>query len=89
MFSKKYNFVSQLIVYESMAAWHFLRLPIPESAEIKANFAGLKTGWGSIFVKATIGQSTWSTSIFPSKKDQTYLLETRSNLQSKLIFKTQ
>jgi hypothetical protein len=81
MFSKKYSFISQLIVYESTAAWHFLTLPIFESADIKANFTGLKTGWGSIFVKVTIGHTTWSTSIFPSKKDQAYLLPVKKSVR--------
>jgi hypothetical protein len=45
--------------------WVFVSLPATESGEIRDLSAGLRHGFGSQRVLATIGNSTWQTSIFP------------------------
>jgi hypothetical protein len=45
--------------------WTFVTLPASESEEIRDLAAGLRRGFGSVRVRATIGSSTWTTSIFP------------------------
>ena len=47
-------------------AWIFVSLPADESEEIRDLAGGLRRGFGSLRVRATIGTSTWTTSIFPS-----------------------
>jgi hypothetical protein len=47
-------------------AWTFVSLPAGESEEIRDLAGGLRRGFGSLRVRATIGSSTWTTSIFPS-----------------------
>ena len=52
--------------------WHFLTLD-DEAGEALSGTAlmrkleGMSRGWGSLKVVATIGESRWSTSVFPSK----------------------
>jgi Domain of unknown function (DUF1905) len=48
-------------------AWTFVTLPAEESAEIGDLAGGVRRGFGSLRVRATIGSSTWTTSIFPGK----------------------
>jgi hypothetical protein len=48
-------------------AWTFVSLPASESEEIRDLAGGLRRGFGSLRVRATIGGSTWTTSIFPGK----------------------
>jgi hypothetical protein len=45
--------------------WVFVSLPAAESEEIRDLPGGLRRGFGSQRVLATIGNSTWRTSIFP------------------------
>ena len=56
------------------AAWHFATLPKKQSAAIRKTFGALSRGWGSLPVRATIGATSWDTSIFPDKKRNAYLL---------------
>jgi hypothetical protein len=48
-------------------AWTFVSLPASESEEIRDLAGGPRRGFGSLRVRATIGTSTWATSIFPGK----------------------
>ncbi len=50
-------------------SWAFVSLPASESAEIRDLAGGLRRGFGSVRVRATIGSSTWTTSIFPASED--------------------
>lgn len=60
-------------------SWYFLTLPVGLSAEIRAVDAGpRRVGFGSLRVTATIGGSTWQTSIFPSAQHNAYLLPVKA-----------
>ena len=48
-------------------SWFFVSLPEELSTKIKAG-QKKRIGWGSIPVIVTIGDSSWSTSIFPSRE---------------------
>lgn len=60
-------------------AWYFVSLSQEISAQIKSQPCP-KKGWGSVRVKATIGQTTWETSIFPSKEG-VYLLPIKASVR--------
>jgi len=74
MAQKKYKLRSEVWLYPGMSAWHFISVPKRASEEIKATFGKNARGWGSLPVVATIGKTSWKTSIFPDKKSGTYLL---------------
>lgn len=63
-----------LWLYPGAAAWHFITVPKKESAFIKEQHGKNARGWGSLPVQATLGTTTWKTSIFPDKQSGTYLL---------------
>jgi Domain of unknown function (DUF1905) len=49
-------------------SWTFVSLPASQSEEIRDLAGGLRRGFGSVRVRATIGSSTWTTSIFPASQ---------------------
>jgi hypothetical protein len=49
-------------------AWTFVSVPADQSEEIRDLAGGLRRGFGSVRVRATIGGSTWLTSIFPASQ---------------------
>jgi hypothetical protein len=48
--------------------WTFVSLPADASEEIRDLAGGLRRGFGSLRVRATIGGSSWTTSIFPASE---------------------
>jgi hypothetical protein len=60
-------------------AWYFVSLSQEISTQIKSQ-PRPKKGWGSVRVKATIGKTTWETSIFPSKEG-VYLLPIKASVR--------
>lgn len=83
-----YSFDGELWEWDGKAAWHFVSLPDEVSDEIEAKHGATAGGFGSVRVAVTIGDTSWSTSIFPDKKRATYLLpikklvRDRENLQA-------
>ncbi len=54
-------------------AWYFLVVGGDTAQAIRANAAN-PAAWGSVPVEATIGATTWRTSLFPSKAHGGWLL---------------
>lgn len=75
------SFRSKVTVYPGMAAWRFLGLPAQLAREIKESRGKSARGWGSLPVTATIGDTTWDSSIFPDKKSGTYLLPLKAQIR--------
>lgn len=46
-------------------SWHFVTMPIDLTDEVKAR-VGVRRGFGSVRVRATIGAASWTTSVFPA-----------------------
>ncbi|WP_326554897.1 DUF1905 domain-containing protein [Micromonospora sp. NBC_01813] len=55
-------------------SWTFVSLPAETSEEIRELTAGTRRGFGSVRVQATIGASSWTTSIFPDSAKGCYVL---------------
>ncbi|HYF29293.1 MAG TPA: DUF1905 domain-containing protein [Candidatus Paceibacterota bacterium] len=80
----RYTFTTQVWLYPGMAGWHFASVPEDVSAKIKKSREGLpRIGWGSVPVTATIGNTSWKSSIFPDKKSGTYLLPLKAEIRKK------
>jgi hypothetical protein len=52
--------------------FHFVTVPADASAELADQSAAVSYGWGMIPVTATLGTTTWTTSLFP--KDGGYIV---------------
>jgi hypothetical protein len=64
------------------ATWYFLTLPAAISREIRLVDAGpRRVGFGALRVQATIGNSTWQTSVFPSAALKSYLLPVKAGVR--------
>ena len=70
-------------------SWHFVTIPAEESVEIRLEAAasGIRRGFGSVRVRASINPSTssgraviWTTSIFPQKSGG-YLLPIKAKVR--------
>jgi Domain of unknown function (DUF1905) len=53
---------------------HFMSVPEELSGEIRAHSILVRRGFGSVRIEATIGSTTWRTSVFPSKSSGGYFL---------------
>jgi hypothetical protein len=62
-------------------SWHFLTLPEDVSAGLKS-LRGSPRGFGSMRVEATIGKTSWRTSVFPTKQGE-FLLPVKADVRKK------
>jgi hypothetical protein len=69
------DFESELWLWDARKneSWVFVSLPVEASDEIRDRTEGLRRGFGSVRVRASIGTSHWLTSIFPGG-DGAYVL---------------
>lgn len=56
-----------LEIFAMAGAWMYVSIPLAKVPKVKPG------GWGSIPVGATVGSSTWETSLFPIKKDHYFI----------------
>lgn len=61
-----------MVYWRGPAPWHFVVVPEQQSAAIEASSSLTSYGWGCIPVSAKIGETTFTTSLFP--KDGSYLV---------------
>ena len=87
MIDLSFSFSAPCWRWQSTAtAWHFITLPEDKSEEIKffsENVHGKRRGWGAVRVQATIGETTWQTSIFPQFKTKIYILPVKADVRKK------
>ena len=82
MSAPRFSFAAEVREWEGPAAWYFLLLPNDVADDIADLVEGRpRAGFGSVRVEVTIGGSVWRTSIFPSKKDRTYLLPVKKSVR--------
>ena len=65
---------------EGKGRWHFLTVPAEEAVEIKAHGFGIRRGFGSVRVSATINGVIWRTSVFPQKSGG-YILPIKADVR--------
>jgi hypothetical protein len=66
------EFSGEIIEWRGPAPFYFVTVPDEQSAEIEAVASMVTYGWGAIPVKARIGTTDFTTSLFP--KDERYLV---------------
>ncbi|KGF69985.1 hypothetical protein LL06_07710 [Hoeflea sp. BAL378] len=76
-----HSFEAELWLYPGeKAAWHFLTVPADISRRIRF-FAGSTNGFGSVRVRARIGETRWETSLFPDKASGCYFLPLKADVR--------
>ena len=76
-----YRVRARLWLYPGAAGWHFLTLPRDVAEHVEAE-AGPRHGFGSVRVAATIGETTWNTSIFPDRESESFLLPVKRQVRA-------
>jgi hypothetical protein len=66
------EFTGTVWSWRGPAPYHFVTVPAPDSASIRAAAARVTYGWGMVPVAARIGATRWTTSLFP--KDGGYVV---------------
>ncbi|TFC90958.1 MULTISPECIES: DUF1905 domain-containing protein [Cryobacterium] len=69
-----FTFTAELWEYSGQAAWIFVSVPADMAEDIRTVTDGRRGGFGTVKVQAGLGSSYWSTSLFPSSADGTFLL---------------
>lgn len=76
-----YRFTAELWLHQGDAAWYFVTLPHDVSDDIEARSADTSRGFGSVKVTVTVGDTTWSTSVFPDTKREAYVLPVKKSVR--------
>ena len=74
---------SKLWLYPGPGGWHFITLPERHAATIRSSLHSRPQGFGSVRVRATIGKTSWKTSIFPDGKSGSYVLPVKAEVRRK------
>ena len=61
------RFAGEVIYWRGPAPYHYVAVPDAQSTEIAAVAPAVSYGWGVIPVTARIGDTEWTTSLFPKK----------------------
>ena len=69
-----FNFKAKTWLYPGKAGWVFVNLPTKITEEINYFHSHNKRGFGSLPIIITVGETTWKTSIFPDRKNKSFLL---------------
>jgi hypothetical protein len=64
-------------------SWHFLTIAGETATAIRHTAGGRSGGWGSVRVTATIGETSWQTSLFPSKQQGGYMLPLKADVRKR------
>ena len=70
------EFDGELWLWRGPSPWHFVTVPDEETAEIEAAASFVTYGWGMIPVAARIGDTEWTTSLWP--KDGSYIVPVKA-----------
>jgi SOS-response transcriptional repressor LexA len=77
-----WTFSAPLWRWKGDSPWHFITLPFDVADDLD-EVSPIKAGFGSVPVTATIGQTTWTTSVFPSKEAKSFMLPVKKDVRSR------
>ena len=73
------EFSGEVWFWRGPSPYHFVTVPDEECGPIEAASARVSYGWGMIPVTATVGRTTWTTSLFP--KDGGYVVPLKDKVR--------
>lgn len=65
---------------DAPAAWHLVTLPGDIAGQVRF-VSGKRKGFGSVRIKATVGATSWKTSLFSDRKSGSYLLPIKADVR--------
>ncbi|WP_255955379.1 MULTISPECIES: DUF1905 domain-containing protein [Aeromicrobium] len=75
-----FEFDADLWLWREDGSWHFLTVPEAVSDEIE-DLAGPRGGFGSVKVEVTVGETSWRTSLFPSKEQRSFVMPVKRSVR--------
>jgi hypothetical protein len=81
MTASTYTIRAGVWLHPGEAGWHFVTLPADIADEIRVRFTGARRSFGSLPVRATLGTSSWNTSLFADGKSSSYLLPIKADIR--------
>jgi len=73
--------------YPGAEGWHFVYADKQLSEKIRKyhrkRYKGVRVGFGYVPTVATVGKSSWKTTLFPSKKEGVYLIAVKAPVRKK------
>ena len=78
-----YRVRSRVWLLSEPGGWHFVTLPKRQSTEIRRLFGTSQRAWGAIPVVATVGSTSWKTSIFRDQESDRYVLPLKAEVRKK------
>ncbi|NUR28476.1 MAG: DUF1905 domain-containing protein [Catenulispora sp.] len=71
-----YSFEAEIWLWDArrLDSWTFVSVPADVSQEIRERTDGPRRGFGSVRVEVAIGESVWTTSVFPDSGRKCYVL---------------
>ncbi|HEX6026826.1 MAG TPA: DUF1905 domain-containing protein [Solirubrobacter sp.] len=76
------TFTAELWRHAGQGGWHFVTLPHDVADEVRARSLP-RRGFGSVRVRATLGATSWETSVFPDAKTSSYLLPVKGDVRQR------
>jgi hypothetical protein len=73
------EFSGELWFWKGPAPWHFITVPDEACFELDAASAVVSYGWGMIPVTVRIGETEWTTSLWP--KDGRYIVPVKAGVR--------
>jgi hypothetical protein len=73
------EFTGEIVFWRGPAPWHFVTVPDDQSRAIADVAGSASYGWGCIPVTAQLGDTDWTTSLFP--KDGVYLVPVKARVR--------
>jgi len=78
----RFSFTARVWEHEGEGSWFFLTVPEEVADEIEDRYAHRAGGFGAVKVRVRIGDSRWSTSLFPSKQLGSYILPVKKAIRT-------
>jgi len=79
----KLTFTGDIWLWQGKGAWHFITLPTEDSSQLKFLTSTTRRGWGSLPATVRIADTQWTTSLFPDKKRDAFLLPLKADVRKR------
>ena len=76
-----FEVTAQVWRHPGAGGWHFVTLPAEVADAIRDGGRGSHRPFGSLPVVASLGSTTWSTSLFADTKSASYLLPVKADVR--------
>ncbi|OAP36841.1 hypothetical protein AU381_20460 [Sinorhizobium glycinis] len=76
-----FEFDAELWLYPGKGGWHFVTLPRDIARQIRFLAEPKARGWRSEAVTVKSGGTEWTTSIFPDRASDSFLLPVKANVR--------